>query len=151
MAPSTCVESVRCRQGQEGIEEALLSLSRDEPSAEFAEDGMMQAWIGQFEPAQIFPVNATAHGLRRLAIREIFGTLEDRGKAQVRRRFGGLAARWEEGSKLRVLIELAELIGDPDVDIATRKGGAGDALGVFRDGVGLLGMQGHGVSSFPGA
>ena len=52
-----------------------------------------------------------------------------------------MAARREEGGKLRVLIDLAEMVGHLEVDVPTRKGGSGDALGVFRDGVGLLGVS----------
>src|SRR5262245_6562763 len=103
---------------------------------------MMKARISDLEPQDIFLVNPTTHGLRRLAIREVFGKLKHRGQGQTRGCLGGLPPRRKEGSELRVLIDGSEMISDLDVHVAPRERGTGDSLGVFWDGIGDLGVQG---------
>ena len=76
----------------------MLGLPGDQPGAELAQDGMVEAGIGEFQPQDIFPINAAADGIRGLAIGEAFGKLEDCGQRQARGRFCGLAARREEGA-----------------------------------------------------
>jgi len=57
----------------------LRRLPGDEASAELAQDGMVEAWIGQCQPQDLFPINAATHGIRSLAVGEAFRKLEDGG------------------------------------------------------------------------
>ena len=88
MAPTTWVESVRCRpralsspcvlcQRQQGIQEQGLRLPSDQPGAELAQDGMVEAGIGQLQAQDVFPINAATDRIRGLAIGEAFGKLQD--------------------------------------------------------------------------
>ena len=133
-------QPLRPRQRQQGIEEELLRLPGDEPGAELAQDGMVEARIGQFQSQDIFPINAAADGIRGLAIGEAFGKLEDRGQRQARWRLCGLAARREERRELRVVVDGAETVGDLHIDVPARERGTGHPLGFFRDRIGGLGV-----------
>src|SRR5262249_30383334 len=134
---------------EQGIEEEQLCLPGDEPGTELAEDGMMEAGIRQVEPQDIFPINAAADRIRGLAIGEAFGKLEDRDQCQTRRGFSGLAACGEERRELCVVVEWAKVVSYLHVEVPTRERGTGHPLGVFRNRIGGVGVQGHAVYSFP--
>jgi hypothetical protein len=101
---------------------------------------MMEAWVGQFQPQDIFPINAAADGICGLAIREAFRKLKDRGQRQTRRRFGGLAACGEKHREPCVVVDGAETVGDLRIDVPARERGTGNPLGFFRDWIGGLGV-----------
>ena len=53
---------------QEGVEELQLGLAVDQARAEFAEDGVVEAGIGQFQGEGVLPVDSPADGIGGLAI-----------------------------------------------------------------------------------
>ena len=85
-------QPMRACHRQQSVQEQGLNLPSDQPGAKLAQDGMVEAGIGQFQAQDIFPINAAADRIRRLAIGETFSKLEKRGQRQAGRRFGGLAA-----------------------------------------------------------
>jgi len=73
-------QPLRTGHRQEGIEEQGLDLPGDQPGAELAQDGMVEAGIGEFQPQGILPIDAAADGVGRLAIGKAFRKLEERGQ-----------------------------------------------------------------------
>src|SRR5262245_22113983 len=110
---------------------------------------MVEAWIGQFQPQNIFPINAATDHIHGLAVGQPFRKLEDRGQRHARRRFCWLAAPWEEGAELRVVVDVPETVGDMHIDIAMRECGMGNPLGGLRDRVDGVGVWRHQENSFP--
>src|SRR5262245_55953602 len=143
LAAAGLQEPLRPCQRQQGIEEELLRLASDEAGAELAEDGMVEAWVGQFETQDIFPINTAADRIGRLAIGQPFRKLEDRGQRQARRRCGGLAARRKERRELCVVVDGAQAVSYLEVEVPARECGPGHALGVVRDRIAGVGVQGH--------
>src|SRR5215831_16418908 len=133
-------EPLRPCQRQQGIEEELLRLSGDEVGAELAEDSMVEAWVGQVQPEDVLPIYAAMDGICGLAIGEIFCTLEERGERQTRQRFRRLAAAWEEGAELHVVIDGAETVGYLHGEVPPRERRPRHPLGFFRDRIGGLGL-----------
>lgn len=113
----------------------------DEPGAELAQDGMVEARIGEIQSEDVCPINAAADGIGGLAIGEAFGKLEDGGQGQARWRLCGLTARREERRELRVMVDGAETVGHLHVDVPARERGTGYPLGFFRDRIGGLRME----------
>jgi hypothetical protein len=75
-----------------------------------------------------------------LAIGETFRKLEERGERQTRRRFGWLAAAWEEGAELHILVDRAKTVGHLHVEVPAWERRTGHPLGFFGDRIGGLGL-----------
>ena len=133
-------ERVFLSDRQQGIEQQRLRLPRDQAGTKLAQDGMVEARVGEFSPQDIFPINAAADGICGLAIRQPFGKLEDRGEGQPGRRLCRLAARREERGELRIVVDGAEPVGHLHIDIAMGKCGMGNALGVSRNQIAGMGV-----------
>jgi hypothetical protein len=118
---------------QEGVQELLFGLALDQAGAELAQDGVIEAGIGQFQAKRVLPIDAAADGVGGLAIGEALDVLEDRGQRQPCGRGGGLAAGGEERGELLVVVERSEFIGDAEAKCAFGEGSLGDALGLFGD------------------
>jgi SAM-dependent methyltransferase len=93
-----------------------------------------------------FP-NATAVGLDlsapMMAVGQAFGELHHRHEGQAPRRLGRLPLRGEERREARVVVDRAEDIAHPHIDVALREGGAGDAGRLLGHGADRLGAQAH--------
>jgi hypothetical protein len=109
--PLTAVDveqPLRLCQGQQGIEAEWRRLPGDEPGTKCAQDGMLEAWVGQFQPQDLLPINAAADGICGLTIQAAFRKLQDRGQRQTRWRVGGLAACGEKRCERCVVVDGAE-------------------------------------------
>ena len=126
-------QPLRPCQRQQGVQEERRRLTGDEPCAKLAQDGMMEAGIGQFEPQDIFPINAAADGIRGLAIGETFSKLEDRDHREARWRFCGLPAPRKEGRELGIVVESAEPVRHLHIEVPPWECGTGHPLGIFRN------------------
>jgi hypothetical protein len=94
---NTWVESVRCRSlafnhprcfhlSSSVSGEQTLCVPFYQALAKFAEHACIKARISQFQPQQIFPVNATANGIGSLPVRQLFHELQDGNQSQAPRR-----------------------------------------------------------------
>jgi len=101
--------------------------------AEFGAHRVMEAPVGQLQAEQILPIDPPADGLGGLAIREIFEELQDQDQGQAGRGRGGLAAAGEQVGKLRIGVDGAQFVGEPQAEIALRQDGAGDLGGLVGD------------------
>jgi hypothetical protein len=135
-----CEQALRPCQRQQAIQEEGLCCSSDEPATKLTQDGRVEAGVGEGEAEDVLPINPATDGLRGLAIRSAFGTLEDRDHGEAGGRFGRLAAPGEEGRALRVVVKWAEMLGDLHREVTTRERGTGYPLSVFRDGIGGVRM-----------
>jgi hypothetical protein len=54
--------------GQQGVEQQLFGVPRQQPRPELAQHGMVEARVGQLQAKDIFPINAAAHRIGRLAV-----------------------------------------------------------------------------------
>jgi len=130
---------------QQDLEQQQFGRARQQPGAELREHGVVEPGVGQVQAQEILPVQARAHRVRRLAVGEVLGVLEDRDQGEAPGRFGRLAARWEEGGKLRVFKQDLQGIAHEQVGVPLREGAASDARGLGGDGGHGLGMQAHGT------
>ena len=119
---------------QEGVQELLFGLARDQAGAELAQDGVIEAGVGQFQAEGVLPVDAAADGVGGLAIGQALDVLEDRGQREPGGRRGRLTAGGEEVGELVVAVERSEFVGDPETEGPLGEGGVSDTLGLFGDG-----------------
>src|SRR3954454_18291826 len=77
---------------QEGVEELQFGLAVDQAGAELAEDGVVEAGIGQFQSQGVLPVDAATDGIGGLAVGETLDVLEDGDGGQPCGGGGGLSA-----------------------------------------------------------
>ena len=63
---------------QQVVKEPFFGLTGHQPLSKFREDAKVKPGVGQLQTQQILPVNATAHGIGRLAVGEIFGEWQQR-------------------------------------------------------------------------
>src|SRR6516164_4361028 len=86
---------------------------------------MIKAWISQLQTPGIFPIDAAAHGVSGLAVRKPLHILQHHHQSQPGGRGGRLAARWKQGGKLFIKVEMAEDLDQTQTENAFRKGGMG--------------------------
>jgi hypothetical protein len=101
---------------QEGVQELLSGLAVDQSGAELAQDGVIEAGIGQFQAEGVLPVDAAADGVGGLAVGEALDVSENRGQRQPCGRGGGLAAGGEEVGELIVVVERSAFLGDAETE-----------------------------------
>ena len=77
---------------EESIEQELLGTPFQQTRAKLTQDGKIKTGINQLSIQRIFPINPTAHGLGRLAIRQAFNVLHNRHQRYAPRRFGRLSS-----------------------------------------------------------
>lgn len=51
---------------------------------ELAENRVVKAWVGQFKPEQVLPVQTPANSISGLPVRKPFSELEDRYERELR-------------------------------------------------------------------
>ncbi len=92
------------------MEKLLFGTAGKESAAELTQDRVVEAGIGQLQPQEILPVDAAAHGVRRLAVREVFRVLEQCDQRKAPGSFCRLASAREERGKGRIGEDRAQLI-----------------------------------------
>ena len=117
---------------QQRLEQHRLGTRSDEARAELAQDRRIETGVLQLQAEGVFPVDAPAHRVGGLAIRQPFRELEDRHQGELRRGDRRLAVLGEEGGELRVAVDRPERVVDPQISIPLREGGARHARGVLR-------------------
>ncbi len=132
------------KQFQQRFEQQQLGRAGHQAGAKLAEHAVIEARVGQLQPQQILPVEATAHGVGGLAVREMLGKLQQDDSGQPPGSFGGLPPLGIQGGKRFILEEGGELIAQGEIRVAFGKGGAGDARGLHRHGLERFGTQRHG-------
>ena len=75
-------EPQRPQPFQAGLQEPRHGVPRDQARAELAQHGTVEAGVGEFKPEDILPGHTTADGLGRLAVGQVFGTLQDTDHGQ---------------------------------------------------------------------
>jgi hypothetical protein len=106
-------------------------MTSQQPSAELAQYGVVEARITQFQPEQIFPITASSHRIGRLTIGQTFSELEHGDHSQSPRRLRRLPSRWEQGAEAGILVNAAKLITQLDAHVPGRKGSTRHAGGLF--------------------
>jgi hypothetical protein len=94
---------------------------------------MVEARIGEVQAEDVFPINAAADGICRLAIGEAFSKLEDRNQRETRGRFCGLPAPWKECRELGIMVESAEPVRHVHIEVPPWECRTGHPLGLFGD------------------
>jgi hypothetical protein len=130
IAASTAVESLRCRP---------------QAVAELAEDRVVEAGVVQLQAQRVLPVDAGAHRVGRLAVRQALRELHQRHQGELRRGERGLAEEREERGELPIGVEAAQLVVHPQVGVALGERGPRDARRVLRHHVDGLRLQRHGL------
>ena len=139
-APSTCVESVRCRPralssfcSRHSAKRVSSRCSSAPPAnktaAELAQDRSVEARVGQLQTEQVLPVDAAADRLGRAPVRQVLGKLEQGHKGQPPRAFRRLPAMGEERRELGVGEDRPKLVAQAQKGIASGKGRPGDGCG----------------------
>ena len=110
----------------------------------------VEAFVGQFQAEGIFPVNAGAHRIGSLTVREVLGELHDADQCQPPGGISRLTVGRIEVGELVVGEERAQHIAHLHVDIAFAKRAPGDFGGQVRngrDGSAFAGTSGTGFLS----
>jgi hypothetical protein len=111
----------------------LFRPARDQPGPKLAQDGKIEASIGEFQPSGIFPINASSYGISGLSIGQVLRELQDGDEGQTPGRFGWLSDVGIQVGKLVMAIHRPQCIAHLQIPIPTGKGGASNFGGVFRD------------------
>ena len=123
--------------GLAGLEHRLqqepFGTAGDEAGAELAEDGEVEAGVGQLQAEGVLPVDAAADGVGGLAIGEPLGELQDRDQGQPPGGLRRLSPVGEQAGEAFVVVEGAQGVPHGQVGVAVGEGGAGDVGGQFRD------------------
>jgi hypothetical protein len=78
---------------------------REEPTAKFGEHGEIKACIGQLQAEYILPIDAGAHGIGSLPIRESLSVLHDADQGQTPWGLGWLPTAHKEILKIVILVQ----------------------------------------------
>lgn len=103
----------------------------DQAGAELTEDRGIKASITQLQSQGVLPIDATAHRLGGLSIRESLQKLEDRHQRQPPGSLGGLPDRREQICKGLIGVDRPHFIAHRQVEIAFGKGRTRYADGFF--------------------
>jgi hypothetical protein len=114
------------RYVKDRVEETALSLMSQEAGAEFAQNRVIEAAIGEVKTQQVFPIQARPDGVSRLAIRQSLHKLEQRNKGEARRSLSRLALRGKEFNEVAVVEEHVEVIIHAHHKIARWEDGVGN-------------------------
>ena len=144
--PTACFQQpLSLAAGQQPVQQARRGAAFKQAASKLAEDGEVEAAVGQVEAEQILPVDASADRFCGLAVREGFAELQDRHPGQAPRRQAGLTGVRVEISKVVILKDGAQLVAQGQVGVALGKGGTGDAACLVWNGVNGRRLNGHGT------
>jgi len=101
--------------------------------AELAENRSVKARIGQFQPQQVLPVDATVDSLGCPPVGQVLGELEQGHQRQPPRAFRRLSAMGEETCELGVGEDRPEAVAQEQIGIALGKGCTGNGCGRSRN------------------
>ena len=93
--PRFCQVALLAQLFHQKREEAMLRLMFNQAGAEFGEDTEVEAWVGQFQPQQIFDVHTGAYCICRLTIGQIFSVLHKTYQCQSPWGFCWFPSSWE--------------------------------------------------------
>jgi hypothetical protein len=139
-----CEQAARAAPCQQSVQEQGVRLPFEKTGAAFAEDGVVEAAVGQRQRQRILPVDARPNRVGRLAVGESRGEREERDQRQAPGGLGGPATGRKERTELRIVEDGLQFIPHPQVGVATGKGGAGDTGGFVRNGRHGARVQRHG-------
>ncbi len=131
LAASRLQEPRLARGVKHAGEQALASLAAEQPTAELAQDAVVEAGVGEVKGEQVFPIDARPHRVGGLPVGEPFAELHQRDPGQPPGRVGRLAERRVEVPKGGIVEQGAEPVAHEQVGVAARERGSGDALGLF--------------------
>ena len=117
---------------QQRLEQHRLGTRGDKAVAEFAQHRRIEPRVVQLQAEGIFPVDAPAHRVGGLPVREPLGELEDGRQGQLRGGDRRLARLGEEVGELRVRIDRSERVVHAQIGIPLREGGTRHLSGVLR-------------------
>lgn len=89
----------------------------------------MKALIGQIQTQRVLPVNAGAYGVCRLSIAQILHEPHDADQGELPGMEGRLSFAGVDGGEQLIVKQRAQLIAQPEVDIAVRECRVGDTRG----------------------
>jgi hypothetical protein len=127
--------------GEAGVKQQEFGLSGDEPGPELTQHSVVEAGIGQLQAQGRLPVNAAAYGVSRSAVGQALGKLQDRRQRQAPGRLSWLPAGRKESDEELVVVNGAEFVTHPHLDVAAGEGGLCDAACLFGNEWDLLRAQ----------
>jgi hypothetical protein len=136
-------ETARLTLLQQAVQQPLLGPSRDQPSAELAQDAEVEARIGQRQAERVLPIDPTPDRLGGLAVRQPFCELQHRHQCQPPGCFGRLATPREQVGEVFVGVDTAQRVPQLQARIATRERRSRHTHGLLGHGLDRFGMQRH--------
>jgi hypothetical protein len=118
---------------QHAVEQKLLGVASEQAGAELAQDGEIEAGVGQLQTERILPVDSRPHGFGRLAVGEVLEELHHGDQRQPPGRQARLAPRGEELCEITILVQDSKLVPKPQIDVALGKCCTRNTGGFFRD------------------
>ena len=109
-------------------------MTRDQARAELAQHGKVEAGVGELEPEGIFPVNATADGLGRSPVGQVFDKLQDTDQGKPPGTGSRLPMRREQVGEVLIRIEGPEFVPQRHIQVSFGKDCLGDAGGFWGHG-----------------
>lgn len=124
--------------GQERVKQPQLRFAGHQTRSKLAQPRVGKAGVGQLQAHSIFPIDAAADGLDRVAIRCPVDELTHRSQGQPGWRSGRLTAAMKQIGSLRIAMDCPQRIGDPHAKTALGKSRPSAAPCFFRDWISVL-------------
>jgi len=145
LPPARLEQPVLARRVQDAGEQAPGGRVLEQATAKLAQDGEVEARVGQVEGEQVLPVDPAPDRLGRLTVAQALAELKERDQREAPRRVSGLAELGVEVGEARVVEHGTEPIAQQQVRVAPPERGPRDAGGVVGHGRdGLLRAERHG-------
>ncbi|SRR6266567_1640511 len=99
-------------ESQHCIEEKVFCSPLHQTRTEFTQYAGVKTGISQLQSQQIFPVDATSHGIRSLPVGEVFHELQHGNQSQAPRSLNCSAIMRKERGKRLILVDRSKCITD---------------------------------------
>jgi hypothetical protein len=135
LPPARLDQLVRLQPLQHGLEEPALGPAGDEPGAELAQHRRIEALVFEGQAERVFPVDAAADGIGRLAVGQPLDELEDRHQRQLGRVCRRLPVLRVEIGEIGAAEQGAERVVHPEIRVPAREGCPRHPRGLVRQAV----------------
>jgi hypothetical protein len=102
LSASSFQQSSVLSECDDGIEDTPLGAVEHQAATKLAQDGVMNAEVGEFQAEQVLPVDARANRIGCLPVGQAFLKLEQRHQSEPYWRLGGLTLNGKDIGEVRV-------------------------------------------------
>ena len=126
LSPASIKQPPALERLEEAVQLARLASSSQQARAELAQDGQVEAGVGQVQAEGVLPVDARPNGFSGLAVREVLDELRDCHERETPGTFGRMSIRRVEVGEVLVAVQRTERFAYAHAQRAVREGRMSD-------------------------